>query len=102
MLTTFHIDAHNPESATEDCINARRNYILGLWAGKKLGLSEDALTSYVRDVMQADAKAPGADPVIAKVADDFSASQLAVPPAHILSELQQAERMARAEMLMTD
>jgi hypothetical protein len=52
---------------------ARRNRMLGLWAGERLGLSNDAATAYARETV-AGAFAEGGDKaMLARVAGDLSA-----------------------------
>src|SRR6201994_1154257 len=52
---------------------ARRNRLLGLWAGEKLGLSGDAAAAYAKDTVAA-AFADGGDrALIARMASDLSA-----------------------------
>ncbi|MEP0518803.1 MAG: ATPase inhibitor subunit zeta [Hyphomicrobiales bacterium] len=102
MLPIQILEPQDIEASTEGCVNARRDYILGLWAGKQLGLNDDDLMSYVRDVISADHMAPGADPMINKVATDFSRNGVGMGCNQIWNVLQNAERTARAEMLVTD
>lgn len=102
MLPIQNLQPQEIEASTEGCVNARRDYILGLWAGKQLGLNDDDLMHYVRDVIYADQKAFGVDPMINKVATDFTNHGVGMGDSHIWSALQNAERMARTEMLSTD
>lgn len=59
---------------TRDGEIARRNILFGLWAGRRMGMSGDALEAYAWSVHFADHHAPGHDDVVAKVAADFTAS----------------------------
>jgi hypothetical protein len=102
MLHNQMIEPQEIEAITEGCVNARRDYILGLWAGRQMGLCGDDLQLYVRDVLHTDRMTPGADPMIDKVARDFSNCGVAVAQNHIRVALQNAERTARTEMLVTD
>lgn len=102
MLPIQNLEPQEIEASTEGCVNARRDYILGLWAGKQLGLNDDALMYYVRDVISTDQMARGVDPMVNKVATDFSKNGIGIGSSHIWSELQNAERLARTEMLATD
>lgn len=57
---------------------ARRNRMLGLWAGEKMGLSGDNLENYAKAVVRADFEQPGEEDVIRKVLGDLTASNLPV------------------------
>lgn len=58
---------------TRDGEIARRNVLFGLWAGRRMGLSDAELESYAWSVHVADHRDPGHDDVIAKVASDLAA-----------------------------
>lgn len=51
---------------------ARRNRLLGQWAGGKLGLSGPALDDYVKAVRKADLAQKGDEDVFQKIKKDFS------------------------------
>jgi hypothetical protein len=55
---------------------ARRNKLLGMWAGEKLGLSGDALAAYAKEVVVADFEEAGDDDVLRKVLADFKAKNV--------------------------
>lgn len=52
---------------------ARRNKLLGLWAGEQMGLDADAAAAYAKEVVQADFDEPGDDDVLRKVLADLQA-----------------------------
>lgn len=54
-------------------VQARRNRMLGEWAGGLLGLSGEELAGYARDVVQSDFERPGDDDVLRKVHSDLMA-----------------------------
>jgi hypothetical protein len=54
-------------------VKARRNRLLGEWAGAQMGLSGDALADYARAVVEADFEKPGDDDVLQKVLGDLTA-----------------------------
>ena len=60
-------------------VNARRNKLLGEWAGRQFGLAGDELDAYAKSVVMADFDRPGDDDVLQKVAEDCKARGLAVP-----------------------
>lgn len=50
---------------------ARRNRLIGIWAGEMLGKKGDEMESYIRDVMKADFKHAGDEDVLEKLAADL-------------------------------
>ena len=90
------------EASTADRIVARRNYVLGLWAGRKLGVQGDELARYVDQVMEADHEIDGPDDVIDKIEGDFAAHGVDCCRQEVLGELKRTERSVRAELLATD
>ncbi len=51
---TADITLHTLEQATAESPRARRNLLIGIWAGRRLALSDSALPHYALDVMWAD------------------------------------------------
>ena len=54
-------------------VMARRNRLLGEWAGGLMGLSGDALKDYAKEVVQSDFDKPGDEDVFDKVKSDLVA-----------------------------
>jgi hypothetical protein len=52
-------------------VEARRNRLLGEWAGEKLGKSGDALKAYATEVVKADFEEAGDEDVFRKVSGDL-------------------------------
>lgn len=50
---------------------ARRNRLIGTWAGEQLGKSGDDLDAYIRDVIKSDFQEAGDNDVLEKVAADL-------------------------------
>lgn len=96
------MDISEIEHATRGQINARRNYLIGLWAGRMIGYDERQLSRYVLEVMQSDFQEPGPGDVVRKIARDFNSNGIYIGDAEILRQLQLAERGVRAELLTTD
>jgi hypothetical protein len=90
------------DTATRDSIGARRNALIGLWAGRRLGLEDAALAAYVAEVMAADLVAPGVDDLVAKIWSDLDTAGHPVTATEILVEICRVERSVRAELLSTD
>ncbi len=55
---------------------ARRNKMLAEWAGAKMGMGEDEITSYIKDVRRSDLEEAGDDDVFRKVRGDFDAKNI--------------------------
>ena len=51
--------------------DARRNKLLGLWAAKMMGKSEDDANAYVKEVIKSDFEEAGHGDVVRKVAGDL-------------------------------
>jgi hypothetical protein len=90
------------ERSTENAVVARRNMMLGVWAGKRLGLAGDGLARYAGDVMRADYELPGPEDVISKVSNDFAAAGVGLCARAVLNELKSLERRVRWEFATTD
>ena len=52
-------------------VEARRNRLLGEWAGEKLGKSGDALRAYATEVVKSDFEEAGDEDVFRKVSGDL-------------------------------
>ena len=55
-------------------ITARRNRLLGEWAGRQMGLSEVESESYAKDVIRSDFEEAGELDVMRKVLGDLTAA----------------------------
>ena len=53
---------------------ARRNKLLGVWAGEKLGKSAEDAQIYAREVIRADMEEAGDEDVFRKIRADFDAA----------------------------
>ena len=67
---------------------ARRNKMLGLWAGEKFGLTPAAAEEYAREVAKADQQEPGDADIMRKLMRDFSAHGVAITEAQIRMEME--------------
>ncbi|MBY0333407.1 MAG: DUF1476 domain-containing protein [Acetobacteraceae bacterium] len=94
------ITLHSLEQATAESPRARRNLLIGLWAGRRLGLPEAELPRYALDVMWVDHAEPGDADVIHKLAADFDAAGCCVGDEALRSELTVAQRRAYAETVL--
>jgi hypothetical protein len=89
--------AHDQE--VEFRIMARRNHLVGVWAGDLLGLKGSELALYAGTVMTADLTEPGDDDVLQKVAADFHSRSLSMSDAEIRAKMDQLLGVARREIL---
>lgn len=87
---------------TEDYVVARRNALIGIWAGERLGLRDEALGRYVIDVMEVDFEEVGHRDILRKLAADFASRGIAIGPAEIERRIGDAHRNAYREFLVTD
>ena len=88
--------------ATRDQVNARRNFIAGLWAGQRLGVPSAELSDYVQSVMDSDYLKPGCSNVVRKLKDDFDRIGKSISESELTSRLIHIEHDVRAELLSTD
>ena len=80
-------------------IRARRNHLLGLWAGDLLGLKGDELALYTGTVLSADLAEPGDGDVLRKIAADFLGANLEPSEADIRVKMDQLLAVARREVV---
>ena len=77
----------------------RRDRLLGLWAGERMGLTGEALVAYAQSVIRADLKEPGDDDVFQKVMADLAEKGLEVLPAELRARMDELLVTARADVL---
>ena len=56
---------------------SRRNKMLAEWAGAKLGMSDDEIANYIKEVRRSDLEEAGDDDVFRKLRADFDAKGVA-------------------------
>ena len=88
------------ERLSEGSIIARRNRLIGTWAGMRLGYRADRLSHYVNDIMDIDFLVPGPSDIIDKITADFKHNKVDLPPDLIVLELERIERNLRNEQLV--
>lgn len=87
------------EEATAHVPRARRNLLVGLWSGRRMGLSDRSLALHAAAVMEADHDEVGDADVCRALAAGFAGAGLSVPDAEIRAELVAAQRRAYEETL---
>lgn len=73
---------------------SRRTKAVAEWAGAKLGLSDEQLQNYIKEVRKADLAEAGDDDVFRKLKGDFAAKGVAIDDAEIRSVM--ASALAKA------
>jgi len=80
-------------------IVARRNRLLGMWAAKKMGLTEAEADAYARDVIRADFEEAGDDDVVRKVLGDLTSAGVEIDDAAIREALEHKTIEARRQFI---
>ena len=78
---------------------ARRNKLLGEWAARKLGLSQEESDSYAKDVIRADFEEAGDGDVIRKVLGDLTSAGIEVDEAEIRQTLEHKAIEAKRQII---
>jgi hypothetical protein len=77
---------------------ARRDRMLGHWAGERMGLSGAQLVEYSASVLRADLKEPGDEDVFRKIAADFADSGVECSASELRTKMDQFLATARNEI----
>jgi hypothetical protein len=100
-MTTFDdrehaFEAHFAfEEELEFKVRARRDRLVGLWAGGLMGLKDAALEAYVAGLLHADLSTPGTEEVYQKVVADFGGQGVAVRPQEVRARIGELTLEAR-------
>lgn len=78
---------------------ARRNRLLGEWAGRKMGLSDEETASYAKDVVRADFEEAGDDDVIRKLVGDLTSAGVDIDEAQIREAIEHKTVEARRQII---
>lgn len=97
-----HLPPHAIDESIEECVIARRNFYLGLWAARQLDLPEASLHAYALDVVAADYEEPGNEDVIRKLTRDFAAHGRDIGREDIVRKLGETYAVAARQFWMTD
>jgi len=87
---------------TNDYVVARRNALIGIWAGDRLGLAGDALARYVVEVMESDLEEVGHRDILRRLMGDFARAGIAIDGGDIENAIDDCHRAAYREFLVTD
>jgi hypothetical protein len=80
-------------------VTARRNRLLGEWAGRHFGLAGAELEAYAKSVVMADFDKPGDDDVVEKVAGDFKTRGIPLGEGAIRAEMEKLLETAKRQIL---
>ncbi|HXH53060.1 MAG TPA: DUF1476 domain-containing protein [Sphingomicrobium sp.] len=80
-------------------IVARRNRLLGEWAGRLMNLSDEETQSYAKDVVRADFEEAGDEDVIRKVLGDLTAAGIDIDDAKIREQLEHKTVEAKRQII---
>jgi hypothetical protein len=80
-------------------ITARRNYMAGLWAAKRMGLSGEDADGYAKGVVYAELGKGGDKNVIEKLVADLAAKGDAVTAAQVQFELEHFAATAKKQVM---
>lgn len=77
---------------------ARRNRLLGMWAAKKMGLTEAEADAYAKDVIHADFEEAGVEDVVRKLLGDLTSAGVEIDDATIREALEHKTVEARRQI----
>lgn len=80
-------------------IVARRNRLLGEWAARKMGLSDEETASYAKDVVRVDFESAGEDDVVRKLLGDLTAAGVELDESQIREALGHKMIEARRQII---
>lgn len=78
---------------------ARRNRLLGEWAARKMGLSQEEMESYAKDVVRADFEEAGDGDVIRKVLGDLTSAGIETDESEIRQTLEHKAVEAKRQII---
>ena len=80
-------------------IVARRNRLVGEWAARLMGLSEEETASYAKDVVRSDFESAGDDDIVRKVLGDLTSANVDTDEAAIREALGHKMIEARRQII---
>lgn len=80
-------------------IAARRNRLLGEWAARQMGLTNEEAESYAKDVIRSDFEEAGEHDVIRKVLSDLTAAGVDIDEEKVREALRNKEIDARRQII---
>lgn len=89
-----------PEADTRDSVRARRDALVGLWAGRLMRLDGDTLTIYAAEVHACGSIGDADEIVVQKIWYDFGRAGVAISTAEIRQKLDELERTAVEQLAL--
>ncbi|HEX4184052.1 MAG TPA: DUF1476 domain-containing protein [Caulobacteraceae bacterium] len=86
------------EEAQERRATARRNRLLGLWAGGLMGLEDQHLEDYASAVVRSETAPPEDEDVQRKVARDLAGAGLKVTEDQVRGKMDEFQAVARGQV----
>jgi hypothetical protein len=80
-------------------VHARRNRLLGAWAGELMGLSAVEAEAYAKSVVQADFEEAGDEDVVRKLIGDLTSAGVETSEAEVRSALDAKAIEARRQLM---
>lgn len=80
-------------------VTSRRNRLSGLWAAKKIGLTDADAETYVKDVLAAQFEPGGDKRVLDKIVSDLTAKGQTITPAQVRFELDHFAEQAKQQLM---
>jgi hypothetical protein len=77
---------------------ARRNRLLGEWAGELMELEGQHLNDYAAAVVRAEVAGPGEEEVLRRVSGDLAAAGVKVSEGQVLAKMQELLAVAREQV----
>lgn len=88
--------AHDKE--LEFRIHARRNKLMGLWAGARMNLSGTAAEDYTKGLIAATITTHDDEQILARLKADFSAKGIAISEQDLRTELHRVSQVAKEQV----
>jgi hypothetical protein len=101
-VATRGVPSWCPDDDTRDNVVARRNVLAALWAGRNMGLTGPALTSYAVEVHMSDFAMSGDTDIVAKLVGDLHGAGLSIRPSEVRAKLSAFHQEALRQTAATD
>jgi hypothetical protein len=103
-MTTFDDREHGFErkfvedEALEFKATARRNRLLGLWAGELMGLEDQHLQDYAAAIVRSEVTAPDEEDVLRRVLGDLVGAGLKITEGQVRGKMHELLAIARSQI----
>ena len=87
------------DQETEFRITARRNKLLGIWLGEKLGLNDSEINDFAASVVASDLEEPGDEDVIRKCMSDIQERSADISDQDIRNKIIQFSEEAKKQII---